>query len=109
MVVVTGIIAVAKVAWEVVKIAARTTPYVYKGVKKSKQGAQWLSRHPKIAKYGTVAASSAPIIYDLMNIDYSAIQTTKIRSPTVKQTRGNFQSSRTRQFCKPNYRSRNRY
>ncbi len=106
MVVVTGI----KTAIKIAPIIYKGIKIVYKGSIKTKRGAQWMARHPKIARYGTIAASSAPIIYDLMNIDYSAIQKTKIRSITKQQTRGNVQSPSTRQLgqpnCYPRYRHR---
>ncbi len=94
MVVVTGII-------EAAKIAVRVIPIIYKGVKYTRQGTRYLSRHPNIAKYGTIAATSAPIIYDLLNIDYSAIPTAPKRPK--QKTRNFMESAGRRRFNKANY------
>ncbi len=108
LVVVTGI----KVAIDIAKIAYRVSKIGYKAVKKTRAGGRWIGRHPKALRYGSIAATAAPVIYDLMNIDYSAITSRKVRSTPVKQTRSYFQSSRSRQFgqpnCYPRYRNRRR-
>ncbi len=101
MVVVTGII-------EAAKIALRIAPIIYKGVKYSRQGMRYASRHPNIAKYGTIAASSAPIIYDLLNIDYSAIQK-KIPRRSFPKTRNQMGKPGTRRFNKADYCASVRY
>ncbi len=103
MVVVIGI----KTAIEIAKIALRAAPIIYKGGKKIKPVAQYFDRHRKAAIIATTAATLAPNIYDLMDIDYSAIQ--KNIADKVKQTRGKFHPDRSRQFFKSNYRSRYRY
>ncbi len=109
MVVITGIIELIKAAIRVAPIVYKGSKIVYKGVKQTKRGAKWIGRNPKYVRAGTIAATSAPIIYDLLNIDYSAIQKT-LRTPAKQQTRGYLQSSRTRQFrksdCRPRYRYR---
>ncbi len=102
MTVISGIFAAAKVAIKIAPFVYRASKITYKAASKTKHGAQWMRRHPKIVKYGTVAAGGASLLLDLTNIDYSAI-TPQIRSPTVKQTRGNFQRSRSRFKCKPDY------
>ncbi len=99
MPVITGIIQAARIAY----IGYKVGKIVYKGVKYSKPAAQWLGRHPKIARYGTIAASSAPIIYDLLNVDYSAIQIPKFpQTNKVRQTRDTMEQSRTgrrKRYC----------
>ncbi len=97
-----------------IQTAIKIAPIVYKGLKivykasvKTKRGAQWLGRHPNIARYGTIAASSAPIIYDLLNIDYSAIQK---RFPDKKQqARGKLYATRARQQYSTGYNPCIRY
>ncbi len=104
MTVITGIIQAARIGY----IAYRVGKVLYKGSLRTKRGAQWLGRHPKIARYGTVAASSAPIIYDLLNIDYSAIQKQIPKSYPVRKTRNSMVKFGSRRrnynYCKPRYR-----
>ncbi len=105
MTVISGIIQVARIAY----IGYKVSKVVYKAGSKTKQGAQWLSRHPNIAKYGTVAAGGTSLLLDLTNIDYSAIQI-PTKSPYQNgQTRGNMEFSRSRsrygyQYRKPSKR-----
>ncbi len=101
MVVISGIKTAIKIAkyapvvWKVGKV-------VYKGIKSTKQGGQWISRHPKALKYGTAAAGVGSLLLDLTNIDYSAIIPQKTTSPVkTGQTRTN--------MVLPGSRSRNRY
>ncbi len=77
MPVVTGIIQAARIAY----IGYKVSKIVYKGVKQTTPVAKWIYRHPKVAKYGTIGATAAPVIYDLLNIDYSAIQNQKGPAP----------------------------
>ena len=69
MVVIQGIQTAIKIAPIVYKVGK----VVWKASMKTKRGGQWLTRHPKIAKYGTVAAGAGGLLLDLTNIDYSAI------------------------------------
>ncbi len=112
MTVISGIIEAVKIGIRVAPVIYKSGKIVYKAGGKTRQGAQWLSRHPKIVKYGTVAAGASSLLLDLTNIDYSAIIPEKVRPPTVKQTRSNFQSSRSRfrreSNCYPGYRYRRR-
>ncbi len=102
MVVVTGIV-------QAIKIGLRVAPIAYKLAKKNVQVAKYLYRHPRIAKYGTIAAGTAPLIYDLLNIDYSAIPK-KPRSSYPKQKTRNLLDKpfRKQQYCY-DYRPRKRY
>ncbi len=109
MVVISGIIAAAKIAVRVAPYAFRAGKITYQAAKKTKHGAAWIRRHPKAVKYGTAAAGVGTLLLDLTNIDYSAIPTAKIRTPTVKQTRDNVYSTGSRQFNNANYRSCYRY
>ncbi len=110
MVVVTGIITA-------IKIAARVAPIVYKYGQKNLAVAKYLYRHPRIAKYGTIAAASAPLIYDLLNIDYSAIPIPKFpKTNKVRQTRNYMVQPGSKRFqrrkyctCRPSGFSRQRY
>ncbi len=109
MVVITGIKAAIKLA----PIIYRASKVIYKGARKVPAFNRYMSRHPKILKYGTVAAGAGTLVYDLLNIDYdSLIAQIPKTNRQFKQTRGNFQSSRTRfRFkadCPPVYRSRRR-
>ncbi len=100
MVVVTGIITVAK-------IITRAAPIIYKYGQKNLAVAKYLYRHPRIAKYGTIAAASAPLIYDLLNIDYSAIPIPKFpKTNKVRQTRNNMVQSRSKRFQRTEHRPR---
>ncbi len=92
MTVITGIVTA-------IRIGIAASRVTYKVAKGTKRGAQWLGRHPNIARYGTVAASTAPLIYDLLNIDYSAIIPKRDTIPYKdRQTRSYMVKSRSR--CK---------
>ncbi len=69
MVVISGI----KTAIKIAPIVYKVGKVVWKATLKTKRGGQWMTRHPKIVKYGTVAASGGALLLDLSNIDYSAI------------------------------------
>ncbi len=101
LVVITGII-------QTIKVAAKVAPIIYKIVKKTKVGNSYIYRHPRIAKYGTAVAGTAPLIYDLLNIDYSAIQKTPSRGkfPQTRKYMEQYRSKRER-YCE-NY-TRKRY
>ncbi len=120
MVVVTGI-----------RTAVKLAPIIYKGLKlvykagsKTRAFDRYMARHPKVLKYGTVAAGVGTLIYDLTNIDYDSLIGKNPTGNRFKQTRGNFYPPGTRQqyksrssyldrsrFCKQRqfYRSRNRF
>ncbi len=103
MAVITGII-------EAIKIGVRVAPIVYKIGKKFPPVVKYLYRHPRIAKYGTIGAASAPLIYDLLNIDYSAIPIPKFpKTNKVRQARVNMVKSRARRVICTSYRPRKRY
>ncbi len=108
MVVISGIITVVKTAIKIAPIAFRASKIVYKAGVKTKHGSQWIRRHPKIVKYGTVAAGAGSLLLDLTNIDYSAIQE-KGKPDKKQQTRSYIQSSYSRQQFKSNCRPRYRY
>ncbi len=91
MVVITGIITAIKIGLRVGKVG-------YKFGSKTRTGMRFLKEHPKLARYGTIVASSAPLIYDLLNIDYSGIQKIFQQKPRQgRQTRNNMVVPRTRQ------------
>ncbi len=103
MVVVTGIITVGK-------IIVRAAPIIWKGIQKTNAGRQWISRHPKALRYGTIGATAAPVIYDLLNIDYSAIPIPKFPSSYKKrQTRTYMEQPCTRRLERTGYCTRKRY
>lgn len=111
MTVITGIQTAIKIA----PIVYRAGKIVYHGVKRTKAGAQWLSRHPKIAKYGTVAAGAGGLLLDLTNVDYSAIPSPFTKPGKVGQTRDNVYGTKSRRFygsqrypryCRPKRRKR---
>ncbi len=82
MVVVTGIITA-------IKIATRVIPIIYKGGKKIKPAAQFFDRHKRTATIATTAAATAPLIYDLLNIDYDALLPKQRQPGKTGQTRDN--------------------
>ncbi len=107
MVVITGI----KTAIKIAPIIYRASKIIYKGAKKVPAFNRYMSRHPKAIKYGTVAVGTGGLIYDLLSIDYdSLIAQIPKTNRKFKQTRGNFQSSRSRfrykTDCPPVYRRR---
>ncbi len=93
MVVITGI----KTAIKIAPIIYKGSKIVYKGFKKTKYGAQWLSRHPQIAKYGTAAAGVGGLLLDLTNIDYSALPSFK-KPYKNGQARGNVYGTKYGRF-----------
>ncbi len=102
MVVISGIIqTILKVAPIVYRVATIT----YKAGSKTRQGKQWISRHPKALRYGTAAAGGASLLLDLTNIDYSAIIPPKKPSRKIRQTRTNIYGLSNRRVyntkCKP--------
>ncbi len=118
MVVISGIV-------QAIKIGIRYAPAVYKGSKivytgliKTRAGAQWLSRHPNIVKYGTVAAGAGGLLLDLTSIDYNALIPKTIPGTTkTGQTRDSMVSTSRRPrnkyvYCSPRTRrtfSRQKY
>ncbi len=109
MTVISGIQTAIKIA----PIVYRAGKIIYHGIKRTKAGAQWLSRHPKIAKYGTVAVGAGGLILDLTNIDYSAIPSPFNGSNKNGQTRSNvygtkygrkYNQKRTYRYCRPKRR-----
>ncbi len=97
MVVITGIITA-------IKIILRVAPVIYKGGKKIKPVSQYFDRHRKAGTIITTAAATAPLIYDLLNIDYDALLPKKISGPTKNgQARNNMEFSRFRRRNKYNY------
>ncbi len=93
MPVIVGIQTAIKIA----KIVYKVSKVGYKVGSKTRRGAAWLKSHPKIARYGTIAASSAPLIYDLLNIDYSGIFQAFPKYGKGRQTRNNMEFPRVRQ------------
>ncbi len=104
MAVITGIITA-------IKIGLRVGSIVYKGGKKLPPVVKYFDRHRKAATIITTAASTAPLIYDLLNIDYSGILKAFPKSPSRKvgQTRSYMVKSGTRRKCYPRRNSRGRY
>ncbi len=113
MVVVTGIITV-------IKIIAKAIPIIYRGGKKIPPVVKYFDRHRKAATIITTAAGTAPLIYDLLNIDYDAIPFPKFpqaykkrqtRNYLVKSFPERFRGKKhtTRcscRFCRQRYRNR---
>ncbi len=100
MVVVTGIITAGR-------IIARAAPIIWRGIQRTNAGRQWISRHPKALRYGTIGATAAPVIYDLLNIDYSAIPFPKFpKTYKVRQTRNYMEQSRARRGFSEKHRPR---
>ncbi len=98
MVVITGIktaIKIAPIIYKVAKIG-------YKGFKSTRKGQQWLSRHPRAVKYGTVGAGVGSLLLDLTNIDYSAIQVPRFPSKN-RQTRTNVYRTKYGRFNNQKY------
>ncbi len=104
MVVITGII-------QTIKIATKVAPIIYKIIRKTPAGARYFDRHRKAATIVTTAAGSAPLIYDLLNIDYSGILKAfpRFTSRKVGQTRSYMVQPGSRRKCYPDNRPRNRY
>ncbi len=104
MVVITGIISA-------IRIGARVAPILIKIAKKTPAGVRYFDRHRKAATIVTTVASTAPLLYDLLNVDYSAILKTfpRITSRKIGQTRSNMVFSKSRRKCYPDNRPRNRY
>ncbi len=94
MVVITGI----KTAIKIAPIIYKGSKIVYQGFKKTKYGAQWMSRHPNIAKYGTAAAGVGGLLLDLSNIDYSALPSWPKSPYKNGQTRGNVYGTKPRRW-----------
>ncbi len=97
-----------------VKIGLRVAPIVYKGIKSTKAGAQWLSRHPKVVKGATVAAGAGGLLLDLTSIDFSGLLPKK--SPKygeTGQTRNYMVQSKSKRFrnnyCYPRKRRTSRF
>ncbi len=106
MVVIQGI----KTAIKIAPIIYKVGQVAYKGFKSTRKGQQWLSRHPNVAKYGTVGIGVGGLILDLTNIDYSAIIPKNPGYPKNGQTRSNFYSTQRGRFRRYNncYRPRRR-
>ncbi len=94
MVVVTGI----RTAIKLFPVFYKGAQIVYKAAKKTRAGDRYLARHPKILKYGTIAATGGTLIYDLLNIDYDSLIGPPKTYSKFKQARSNFQSPSARQF-----------
>ncbi len=100
MVIITGI----KTAIKIAPIIYRASKVIYKGARKVPAFNRYMSRHPKILKYGTVAAGAGTLVYDLINIDYdSLIAQIPKTNRKQQQTRGNFYSTRSRFQYKADY------
>ncbi len=95
MAVITGIITA-------IKIGLRVSKIVYKGGKKIPPVVKYFDRHRKAATIITTAASTAPLIYDLLSIDYDALLP-KTPSNKIGKTRGNMVKSRSERFIDPDY------
>ncbi len=98
MVVITGITTA-------IKIAARVIPILYRGGKKIPPAVRYFDRHRKAATIITTVASTAPLIYDLLNIDYDALLQKRIKSPSsqIRKGRGYNKFASRRPFCEPRY------
>ncbi len=120
MVVVTGIRTAIKYA----PVIYKGLQIVYKAAKKTRQGQQWVARHPKVIRYGTYAATGGTLVYDLLSIDYDSLIGKNPTGYRQQQTRSNLYTSGARQqyksrssyqyrrrFCeqRQQYRSRNRF
>ncbi len=100
MTVITGIKTAIKIAPIIYKVAK----VVYKTGKKGRAFDRYMARHPKVLKYGTVAAGAGTLVYDLINIDYdSLIAQIPKTYRKQQQTRGNFYSARSRFKYKTDY------
>ncbi len=100
MVIVTGIKAAIKLA----PIIYRGSKIIYKGFKQTKRGSQWIARHPKAVRLGTIGATAGTLVYDLINIDYdSLIGPIPKTYRKQQQARGNFYSTRSRFKYKADY------
>ncbi len=95
MAVITGIITA-------IRIGYRVSQVIYQGGKKIPPVVKYFDRHRKAATIITTAASTAPLIYDLLSIDYDALLPKKTSNPFGK-TRGNMEQSRSkRQYYSDN-------
>ncbi len=98
MVVISGIKTAIKIAPVVYKVGK----VVWKASLKTKRGGQWMTRHPKVVKYGTAAAGVGSLLLDLTNIDYDAL--------IPKTVPGTGKNGQTRNYMEfPSSRSRYRY
>ncbi len=89
MVVISGIIRTIRIGLTVSRI-------LYKAGVKTRAGKQWLSRHPRAVKAGTVAAGAGGLLLDLTSIDYSGILPKKPYKPSkTGQARNYMVQSRT--------------
>ncbi len=106
MPVIVGITTAIRIA----KLAYRVSKVVYKPIRKTPAAARWFDRHRKAATIITTAASTAPLIYDLLNIDYSALQSFITKTGKFPKTRNymEFPSTKRSRYteCYPNRRKR---
>ncbi len=93
MTVITGIKTIIKIAPIIYKVGQ----VGYKGFKTTRKGQQWLSRHPRAVKYGTVGVGVGGLLLDLTNIDYSAIPSFK-KPYKNGQARGNIYGTKYGRF-----------
>ncbi len=110
MTVISGILQAAKITIKIAPIAFRAGKIGYQAAGKTKHGAQWIRKHPKIIKYGTIGAAGASLLLDLTNIDYSAIPSPTKYPSKNGQTRANLYSARSGQqyYSKYQYLHRRR-
>ncbi len=102
---------------EVVKIILRVAPIVYKMGQKAPPVVKYFDRHRKLGTIVTTAAATAPLIYDLLNIDYDAISFPKFpKTNKIGQTRNYLVQSQSKRFgrkeyttCYPRRKRRQRY
>ncbi len=110
MTVISGIQTAIKIA----PIVYRAGKIIYHGIKRTKAGGQWLSRHPNVVKAGTVTAGAGGLILDLTNIDYSSLvpqqkpgKNGQTRKYVYGAKSGRFYNKKRKNlYCRPNVRKR---